>query len=130
MNTTTISNVDNESLDLSEQVSNAFTAAVADIRKNISQYVSSPTYFTRKRKISLEKLIEYLVILGTKDSRSEICEYYVGDDQDEPSDAAMCMQRDKLKADALIEFWKCSRVSSDLKRTSWDIESWPSTAAI
>lgn len=101
MNTTTISNVDNESLDLSEQVINAFTAAVADIRMNIIQYVSSPTYFTRKRKISLEKLIEYLVILGSKDTRSEICEYFVGDDQDEPSDAAMCMQRDKLNADAL-----------------------------
>lgn len=101
MNTTTISNENNDSLDLSKQVGNAFTTAVNDIQKNISQYISSSTYFTRKRKISLEKLVEYLVILGSKDTRSEICEYFVGDDQDEPSDAAMCMQRDKLNADAL-----------------------------
>jgi hypothetical protein len=83
-----------------ETVLSAYETACSMMIENINCYCSNPdSDFTRKRKITVKNILDFLLALGSKATRSEICEFFTDDDP--PTDAAMLLQRSKLNNEAV-----------------------------
>lgn len=91
--------ISNEALE-PKNVLSAYERACSTLIENINCYCTNPnTDFTRKRKITVKNIIDYLLSLGSKATRSEICEFFTDDDP--PTDTAMYLQRCKLENEAV-----------------------------
>ena len=91
--------ISNEALE-PKNVLSAYERACSTLIENINCYCTNPnTDFTRKRKITVKNIIDYLLSLGSKATRSEICEFFTDDDP--PTDTAMYLQRCKLDNEAV-----------------------------
>lgn len=83
-----------------ETVLSAYETACSMMIENINCYCALPNIdFTRKRKITVKNILDFLLALGSKATRSEICEFFTDDDP--PTDSAMYLQRCKLNSDAV-----------------------------
>lgn len=77
-----------------ETVLSAYETACSMMIENINCYCALPNIdFTRKRKITVKNILDFLLALGSKATRSEICEFF--------TDSAMYLQRCKLNSDVV-----------------------------
>lgn len=83
-----------------DQVLSIFNRSIHMVCKNIACYCNDPVSdFTRKRKLSAETLIRFIIQMQAKSLNSELCEYFDTIDL-LPTASAFCQQRDKLDISA------------------------------
>lgn len=83
-----------------DQVLSIFNRSIHMVCKNIACYCNDPVSdFTRKRKLSAETLIRFIIQMQAKSLNSELCEYFDTIDS-LPTVSAFCQQRDKLNISA------------------------------
>lgn len=79
-----------------DKILSIFNRSIKMVSDNIACYCNDPTSdFTRKRKISAETLIHFIIQMQSKSLNSELCEYF-NDIDSLPTASALCQQRDKL----------------------------------
>lgn len=114
MTTTSISNYSTvptlnarERLDAAIQITKATPAPYC---------LQNPLAFTRDRKLPFEKLIYFLMELGAKSVNSELCEFFLKED-DLPTDSALCQRRSQLDPSALLRvLYLFNKTHSNLKK--------------
>lgn len=78
-----------------------FLDSISKITSNLDRYVRRPGKdFTRKRKLTAEKLILFLTSQGSSSTANELMDFF-DMDSSAPTAQAFCQQRDKLKPEAL-----------------------------
>ena len=83
-----------------DNILNAFNRSIEMVCSNITCYCSDPVSdFTRKRKLSAETLIHFIIQMQSKSLNSELCEYFT-DLNFLPTSSALSQQRDKLDISA------------------------------
>ena len=83
-----------------DKILNVFNRSINLVCNNISCYCNDPTSdFTRKRKISAETLIHFIIQMQSKSLNSELCEYF-NDIDSLPTASALIQQREKLDISA------------------------------
>lgn len=83
-----------------DQFLSIFNRSIQMICENIACYCNDPVSdFTRKRKLSAETLIRFIIQMQAKSLNSELCEYFDTIDS-LPTVSAFCQQRDKLDISA------------------------------
>ena len=83
-----------------DKILNVFNRSIEMVCSNIVCYCSDPVSdFTRKRKLTAEILIHFIIQMQSKSLNSELCEYFT-DLNFLPSSSALCQQRDKLDISA------------------------------
>ena len=83
-----------------DKILNVFNHSIEMVCSNIVCYCSDPVSdFTRKRKLTAEILIHFIIQMQSKSLNSELCEYFT-DLNFLPSSSALCQQRDKLDISA------------------------------
>ncbi len=84
-----------------QQIKDLFFSSVERIASDISQYAVNPdSDFHRSRKISVQKLISFLVSQGSSSTRVEMLDFW-NMDSFIPTASALNQQRAKLKPEAL-----------------------------
>ena len=83
-----------------DKILNIFDRSIEMVCNNITCYCNDPvSNFTRKRKLTAETLIHFIIQMQSKSLNSELCEYFT-DLNDLPTSSALCQQRDKLDISA------------------------------
>lgn len=83
-----------------DEILDIFNRSIKMVCSNIACYCNDPVSdFTRKRKLSAETLIHFIVQMQSKSLNSELCEYFTDLDS-LPTASALCQQRDKLDISA------------------------------
>ena len=83
-----------------DKILNVFNRSIEMVCSNITCYCSDPVSdFTRKRKLTAEILIHFIIQMQSKSLNSELCEYFT-DLNFLPTSSALCQQRDKLDISA------------------------------
>ena len=83
-----------------DKILNVFNRSIEMVCSNIVCYCSDPVSdFTRKRKLTAEILIHFIIQMQSKSLNSELCEYFT-DLNFLPTSSALCQQRDKLDISA------------------------------
>ena len=86
---------------LHETIKQRFMDAVHFVASNISLYAVNPSKdFTRSSKLSIDKLLSFLVSRGSSSSKLELLDFF-DFHSDSPSASALVQQQAKLKPDAL-----------------------------
>ena len=83
-----------------DKILNVFNRSIKMVCNNIACYCSDPASdFTRKRKLTAETLIHFIIQMQSKSLNSELCEYFT-DLNFLPTSSALSQQRDKLDISA------------------------------
>ena len=83
-----------------DKILNVFNHSIEMVCSNIVCYCSDPVSdFTRKRKLTAEILIHFIIQMQSKSLNSELCECFT-DLNFLPTSSALCQQRDKLDISA------------------------------
>ena len=83
-----------------DKILSVFNRSIKMVCSNIACYCNDPVSdFTRKRKLTAETLIHFIVQMQSKSLNSELCEYFTDLDS-LPTASALCQQRDKLDISA------------------------------
>lgn len=83
-----------------DKILSVFNRSIKMVCSNIACYCNDPVSdFTRKRKLTAETLIHFIVQMQSKSLNSELCEYF-NDIDSLPTASALCQQRDKLDISA------------------------------
>ena len=83
-----------------DKILNVFNRSIKMVCNNIACYCNDPVSdFTRKRKLTVETLIHFIIQMQSKSLNSELCEYF-NDIDSLPTASALCQQRDKLDISA------------------------------
>lgn len=83
-----------------DKILNVFNRSIKMVCNNIACYYSDPASdFTRKRKLTAETLIHFIIQMQSKSLNSELCEYFT-DLNFLPTSSALSQQRDKLDISA------------------------------
>ena len=83
-----------------DNVLNVFNRSIKMVCNNITCYCTDPVSdFTRKRKLTAETLIHFIIQMQSKSLNSELCEYFTNLNS-LPTSSALCQQRDKLDISA------------------------------
>ena len=83
-----------------DKILNVFNRSIKMVCNNIACYCSDPpSDFTRKRKLTAETLIHFIIQMQSKSLNSELCEYFT-DLNFLPTSSALSQQRDKLDISA------------------------------
>ncbi len=83
-----------------DKILSIFNRSIHSVCENIACYCNDPVSdFTRKRKLSAETLIHFIIQMQSKSLNSELCEYFT-DLNSLPTASALCQQRNKLNISA------------------------------
>lgn len=83
-----------------DKILSIFNRSIHSVCENIACYCNDPVSdFTRKRKLSAETLIHFIIQMQSKSLNSELCEYFT-DLKSLPTASALCQQRNKLDISA------------------------------
>lgn len=83
-----------------EDILNVLKRSIHYVCQNIPCYCNDPiSNFTRKRKLPIETLIDFILQMQVKSLNAELCDYFV-DIESLPTTSALCQQRNKLNISA------------------------------
>lgn len=83
------------------KIKSLLTSAIDSVSSSISDYAVNPGKdFTRRRKLPVNQLIQFLIAEGSSTTKNELIDFF-GTTYQQPSSSAFFQQREKLKSEAL-----------------------------